>query len=239
LLFDFLETWKPDEASQYLEGDIVTSGRGNRQVGLHPLAVFASALEPRTKNLKAYSKEDRNKIWAGLHQNSMQHCQLLGGTLTIAQQELINQTNQDPTGPDSSYLQDLLEEGYHSDEDVADEVGEEDAAANMATEIEYESSKNKPLSVLPFHDNTKKFADPLIWWRQKKSHFPLLSCLAQKYLCIPATDAPCEQIFSTASLLLSKFRNRRDPELAGRMVFIKKNFEWYEAFLWKKVSEED
>jgi hypothetical protein len=30
-----------------------------------------------------------------------------------------------------------------------------------------------------------------------------------------------------------------DPELAGRMVLIKKNFEWYEAFLRKKASEED
>jgi hypothetical protein len=170
----------------------------------------------------------------------MQHCQLLGGTLPITQQELINQTNQDPTGPDYSYLQDLLEEGYHSsNEDVADEVGEEDAVANMATEIEYESSKNKALSVLPFHDNTKKFADPLIWCSQKKSHFPILSCLARKYLCIPATEAPSKRIFSTVSLLLSKFRNRMDSELTGRMVFIKKNFEWYEAFFQKKASEED
>jgi hypothetical protein len=143
----------------------------------------------------------------------MQHCQLLGGTLPITQQELINQTNQDPTGQDSSYLQDLLEEGYHSDEDVADEVGEEDAVANMAMEIEYESSKNKASSALPFHDNTKKFADPLIWWRQKKSHFPILSCLARRYLCIPATEAPSDRIFSTSSILLSKFRNRMDPVL--------------------------
>jgi hypothetical protein len=30
-----------------------------------------------------------------------------------------------------------------------------------------------------------------------------------------------------------------DPELASRMVFIKKHFEWYEAFLQKKASEED
>jgi hypothetical protein len=92
----------------------------------------------------------------------MQHCQLLGGTLPITQQELINQTNQDPTGPDFSDLQDLLEEGYHSDEDVADEVGEEYAVANMAREIEHEISKYKALSALPFHDNSKNFADPLI-----------------------------------------------------------------------------
>jgi hypothetical protein len=239
LLFDFRERWKPDEVSQYLEGDIVTRGRGNRQVGLHPLAAFASVLDPRTKLLKAYSKDDHFKIWAGLHQNAMQHCQLLGGTLPSAQQELITPTNQDPTGPDSSDLQDLFEEGYHSDEDVADEVGEEDAGANMAREIEHEICKYKALSALPFHDNSKNFAGPLIWWRQKKSLFPILSCLARKYLCIPATEAPSEQIFSTASLLLSKFRNRMDPELAGRMVFIKKNFEWYEAFLQKKASEED
>jgi hypothetical protein len=73
----------------------------------------------------------------------------------------------------------------------------------------------------------------------KQSLFPILSCLARKYLCIPATEAPSEQIFSTASLLLNKFRNRMDPELAGRIVFIKKHFEWYEAFLQKKASEED
>jgi hypothetical protein len=120
----------------------------------------------------------------------MQHCQLLGSTLPIAQQELINQTNQDPTGPDSSDLQDPLEEGYHSDEDVADEVGEEDAVANMARKIEHEISKYKASSALPFHVNSKKFADPLILWREKKSHFPILSCLARKCLCIPATEAP-------------------------------------------------
>jgi hypothetical protein len=103
-----------------------------------------------------------------------------------------------------------LEEGYHSDEDVADEVGEEDATANMAREIEHEICKYKALSALPFHDNSKKFADPLIWWRQKQSLFPILSCLAQKYLCIPATEAPSERIFSTSSLLLNKFRNQMD-----------------------------
>jgi hypothetical protein len=74
LLFYFrCERWKPDEASQYMEGDMVIRGCGNRQVGLHPLAAFTSTLDPRTKLLKAYSKEDRKKIWAELHQNAMQH----------------------------------------------------------------------------------------------------------------------------------------------------------------------
>jgi hypothetical protein len=69
-----------------------------------------------------------------------------------------------------------LKEGYHSDGDVADEVGEEDAVANMAREIEHEISKYKTLSALPFHDNTRIFADPLIWWKQKKLLFPIMPC---------------------------------------------------------------
>jgi hypothetical protein len=156
----------------------------------------------------------------------MQHYQLQGGALPIAQQqELIDQTHHGPPCPDSSDLLDLLEEGYHCDGDVADEVGEEDAVANMERKIEHEISECKTLSALPFHDTSSIFADPLIWWKQKKLLFPILSCLAQKYRCIPATEAPSESIFSTASLLLSKFRNRMDPNLAGRMVFIKRNFE--------------
>jgi hypothetical protein len=85
----------------------------------------------------------------------------------------------------------------------------------------------------------RKFNNPLLWWKQKQYQFPILSCLTRKYLCIPATEAPSERIFSTSSLLLNKFRNRRDPELAGRMIFIKKNFEWYKEFLQKKASEEE
>jgi hypothetical protein len=81
--------------------------------------------------------------------------------------------------------------------------------------------------------------DALLWWKQTQFQFPILSKLAQKYLCIPATEAPSECIFSMVSLLLSKFRNwMNPPDLAGRMVFIKKKFQWYTEFL-QKASEED
>jgi hypothetical protein len=103
--------------------------------------------------------------------------------------------------------------------------------ANIAKDIESESSMHKTWSALPFCDNTQVFSDPLLWWKQEQFLLLILSCLAQKQLCIPATEAPSEQIFSTASLLLSKFRNWMDPELAGRTVFIRKHIEWYEALL--------
>lgn len=33
-------------------------------------------------------------------------------------------------------------------------------------------------------------ADPLKWWRNHEANFPALSCLAKKYLCVPATSFP-------------------------------------------------
>jgi hypothetical protein len=36
------------------------------------MAASASALAPRTKLLKAYSKVDRKKIWVALHQKAME-----------------------------------------------------------------------------------------------------------------------------------------------------------------------
>jgi hypothetical protein len=80
------------------------------------MAAFASALEPRTKLLKAYSKVDRKKIWAALHQKAMEYyCQLPGGVVELEHQEVDNNTNQDkgapelqPPGPKSSDLQDFL-----------------------------------------------------------------------------------------------------------------------------------
>ena len=176
----------------------------------------------------------------------MEHCRLPGGVVELEQQEVVNNPIQDqgaaelqPPGHLPPNLQSFLDLGQESEEDEGP-LGEEavDAVANIARQIEGEIRRYQTLSPLPFYDNAKVFADPLIWWKQKQFQFPILSKLAIKYLCISATEAPSERIFSTASLLLSKFRNQMDPDLASRMVFIRNNFEWYEEFL-QKASEEE
>ena len=238
LLFDFRDRWKPDEASQYLEGDVVTRGRGIRQVGLHPLAAFASALDPRTKQLKAYPRGDRQKIWAGLHLKAMEHCQVPGGLLEVEQQELVHTPAAElqPPGPKNTDLQNFFDLGQDSEDDKDMEGtlnAEADAVANITRKIEGEISKYKQLPHLQLYDSENELNDPLLWWKSHKFDFPILACLARKYLCIPATEAPSKRIFSTASLHLSKFRNRMDPDHAGRMIFIKKNYEWFQEFLQK------
>jgi hypothetical protein len=166
LLFYFCERWQPDYASQYLKGDVVTRWRSIWQVGLHPLAVFASALDPRTNILKPTQK-DCKKIGAGVHKKVMEHSKLPSSALELPrqQQEMVSNKNQEkgaaewqPPGPKSSDLQDIFDLGQESEEDVASEgtMGvEEDAVAHIARQIEGEIGKYKTLSVPPFYGNAR------------------------------------------------------------------------------------
>ncbi|KAK0147408.1 Zinc finger BED domain-containing protein 1 [Merluccius polli] len=45
--------------------------------------------------------------------------------------------------------------------------------------------------------------DPLAWWRVHNVNFPWLSKLARKYLCIPATSAPSERLFSASGNIVT------------------------------------
>ena len=86
-------------------------------------------------------------------------------------------------------------------------------------------------SVLPsllIRNEKKENNDPLKWWRDRQTKLPILAMLARMYLCIPATSAPSERIFSMASRLINKRRARLTPENAGRIIFVNRNLGWYE-----------
>jgi len=142
------------------------------------MAAFASALDPRTKFLKAYSKEDRIKIWVGLQNKAMDHCMLPGGVVECAHQEVVKNTIQDkgasnslsPHAKIASKL-DFFNMGQESEEDETNEgtMGEEcDAFANLAMLIESEITKYKSSGSLAFFEvdkdgTTGVHADPLLW----------------------------------------------------------------------------
>jgi hypothetical protein len=65
--------------------------------------------------------------------------------------------------------------------------------------------------------------NPLNWWRSKREIFPILSIIAQKYLGIPATSVASERLFSDAGNHITAKRNSLDPDLLGKMIFLKRN----------------
>jgi hypothetical protein len=68
---------------------------------------------------------------------------------------------------------------------------------------------------------------PLLFWRQKGEQWPTLRMLARKYLAIPATSVPSEQIFSLASRVLGDRRSMMSGKVLEMSVFCKKNLkEW-------------
>ncbi|XP_013880075.1 zinc finger BED domain-containing protein 1 [Austrofundulus limnaeus] len=66
-------------------------------------------------------------------------------------------------------------------------------------------------------------ADPLKWWKEHEVVYPALSCLAKKYLCVPATSSPSERIFSCSGNIVSCQRASLKPETVDRLVFLAQN----------------
>ena len=64
---------------------------------------------------------------------------------------------------------------------------------------------------------------PLDWWKSNAKHFPRLGMVAKKYLCIPATSAPSERVFSTAGNIVTPKRSRLNPSKVDKLVFLAHN----------------
>lgn len=69
-------------------------------------------------------------------------------------------------------------------------------------------------SLLPFYDN------PVTWWHDNHNRFPHLAVLARNYLCIPATQASSERLFSTAGNAVTAKRFAISPEHVEEMCFL-------------------
>ncbi|XDV29576.1 hypothetical protein PO909_032683 [Leuciscus waleckii] len=65
--------------------------------------------------------------------------------------------------------------------------------------------------------------DPLAWWKENQSRFPLLAKVAKKYLCVCATSCASERVFSTMGNIVSPTRSHLKPEMVNMLGFLAKN----------------
>ena len=72
------------------------------------------------------------------------------------------------------------------------------------------------------NQNLKRKEDPIAWWKEHSSSYPLLQNIAKKYLSIPGTSVPAERLFSTAGKVVSARRNRLKPENVNTFLFLNK-----------------
>lgn len=65
--------------------------------------------------------------------------------------------------------------------------------------------------------------DPLEWWKQHETNFPLVARLARKYLCIPATSSSSERAFSASGNIITCKRSCLKPNTVDQLVFLALN----------------
>ena len=63
----------------------------------------------------------------------------------------------------------------------------------------------------------------LEWWFKHNHAYPNLAKLAKRYLCIPATSVPAEQVFSVAGVIVNTKRTSLKPENNDLLIFLNKN----------------
>lgn len=71
----------------------------------------------------------------------------------------------------------------------------------------------------------------------KELDFPLLGKLARRILCIPATSAPSERVFSQAGLTITKLRASLSADNASKLIFLHDTWNIAEEYQEKRVSQ--
>lgn len=63
--------------------------------------------------------------------------------------------------------------------------------------------------------------NPFAWWQSRSVNFPILHDLAQRILCVPASSASSERLFSKAGLTLTAKRTRLTPARVAQLVTVR------------------
>ncbi|KAL4152821.1 hypothetical protein QTP88_000654 [Uroleucon formosanum] len=65
--------------------------------------------------------------------------------------------------------------------------------------------------------------DPCMWWKEHETIYPTIAKVAKNILCIPASSASSERVFSTAGNIVTSKRNRLNAKNVSTLVFLKQN----------------
>ena len=91
--------------------------------------------------------------------------------------------------------------------------------AILEQRVQMQIAENKSLPQISTKEKDV-YTNPLDLWRIHEPRFPLLAELSRTILCIPATSAPSECVFSAAGLTISKKRASLNPDTAADLIFL-------------------
>ncbi|XP_034020294.1 zinc finger BED domain-containing protein 1-like isoform X2 [Thalassophryne amazonica] len=172
----------------------------------------ASALDPRFKAVPSLSAQERDDAFSRLQTEAVtaaldQNAE--GNDAGGEGAEEIGRATSPKKLKKSSTLESLLGAVYS----LTVQEHEEKTPATRAEDEVRRYRMEKPAGL---NDN------PLNWWRSNEKEYPLLACLAKRYLCVPGTSIASERVFSTAGDITAK-RSCLTPDHVNELLFLHKN----------------
>jgi zinc finger BED domain-containing protein 1 (E3 SUMO-protein ligase ZBED1) len=230
MLDDFVKRWgSGDDNTVFTENE--TEGYQRRLKGFSKLTMMAAACDPRTKMLRGIPETDRGLLWNYIRDKMLEIAnddESAPVTSSGVLHQYITCENSEP-----DYYDVLMEDvQFDIDRDILPDISLED-------KVTAELAHYRALPVLPGKktDAAGKIVhvNPLLWWRDQQEKLPIMSKLARRVLCIPATSAPSERVFSAAGLTIAHRRASLNAENAAALIFL--HDSWSEIEKMEKESE--
>lgn len=211
-------------------------GARNRYNTIHHFFFVAAFLDPQVKNMlkKRFLTTDNYQLLRREIQKliEVEAAKQMGKSMNKQHTETPIQTEQNmtsttttitPASAKTAIMFDGLIDLEEDEEDDDDEGGENNFEKDLRDMANEELDRFDKIQTLPLLNRDGSYVNPLPWWRENASRFPLLSELAHVYLAIPATSAPSERVWSRASRILMYKRSVMKPEVAQGMMFVMEN----------------
>lgn len=214
LLTDLNERW--GEETRF-NGGVIKRGRMNRQVGMHPTVLLATALDPRFKKLKPIPPRECEDVYKVILERMASFDPTANESIAIS-------TNRPALSKERAAILAEYRLLNQSESDDSDEDG-----TSSTTRAEEELRRYRALKSMDIDGN------PLDWWKRNASDFPILSLMARRLLAIPGSSSASERVFSQTSHILQKKRSSMSPQMVNCLLFVKNSICWYEQ---RQVVEE-
>lgn len=213
-----------------------TTQVGMRHKGFRVEHMVGAFLDPRYKDLKQFGVQDKLKIRNEVH-NRVKKIALMEVHEPEVVDEVVDAGEERPRQRrrvGERKMDHMRKVGiilYESESDDDENENEEkmdmnddivnDHAAQLDTAITAEIDAYTNEKKLQRIDDDDKLTNPLAWWKERMIKYPLLIKLVIRTLCIPATSAPSERLFSHAGLTIARDRASMLPENAEELIFLK------------------
>lgn len=163
------------------------------------LVQLCSLLDPSTKDAIDLSQEEKHRILQNLQDTAAE----LEKSRTTHSEDSVEATEPElqPSSKKRKLLQKIKRESS-DDSSANEEITRYLASAPTAEQVD----------------------NPLAFWKANEKHFPLLSKLARKYLCVSASSVPVESMFSITGLILNGKRSQLAPCKLNYLTFVHDNY---------------